>query len=257
LCDLEGKTRKEAARQIGCPEGTVAGRLARARTMLAKRLTRHGLVLSGGALGAALSPNAASASVPISVVSFTIRTASLLAAGQSCAMISVEVAALTEGVLKTMSSLTKPKIAMTVLLAAFALTLGIPTVVPRTSAQDQPKVSTEGNKSVQRRWEYKTLVMTEMDRLTKSTVMRSPQKRLTDNLNALGEEGWELAGIEFSGGISGAIGVGGIGGGGNGGSIGGGGINGGSIGGGGIGGFGGAPSYAFGRAIYIFKREKK
>src|SRR5262245_12293223 len=43
LCDLEGKTRKDAARQLGCPEGTVAGQLARARAMLAKRLARHGL----------------------------------------------------------------------------------------------------------------------------------------------------------------------------------------------------------------------
>src|SRR5205823_3225276 len=42
LCDLEGKTRREAARRIGCPEGTVAGRLARARRMLAKRMARHG-----------------------------------------------------------------------------------------------------------------------------------------------------------------------------------------------------------------------
>ena len=55
LCDLEGKTRKEAAQQLGCPEGTLASRLARARTMLAKRLARHGLVVSGGSLAAALS----------------------------------------------------------------------------------------------------------------------------------------------------------------------------------------------------------
>src|SRR5262249_42450463 len=57
LCDLEGLTYREAARQLGCPEGTLAARLARARALLAKRLTRHGLVLSGGALAVALSMN--------------------------------------------------------------------------------------------------------------------------------------------------------------------------------------------------------
>src|SRR5262245_60150662 len=36
LCDLEGMTRKEAARQLGLPEGSVASRLARARVMLEK-----------------------------------------------------------------------------------------------------------------------------------------------------------------------------------------------------------------------------
>ena len=54
LCDLEGMTRKEAARQLGIPEGSVASRLARARAMLAKRLTRRGVVFSGGSLGAVL-----------------------------------------------------------------------------------------------------------------------------------------------------------------------------------------------------------
>ena len=42
LCDLEGKSRKEAARQLGVPDGTVASRMATARTLLAKRLARHG-----------------------------------------------------------------------------------------------------------------------------------------------------------------------------------------------------------------------
>src|SRR5205085_2883345 len=81
LCDLEGKTRKEAARQLACPEGTVAGRLARARVMLAKRVTQRGVALSGGALAAVLWQNAASAGAPTSVVSSTIKAATLFAAG--------------------------------------------------------------------------------------------------------------------------------------------------------------------------------
>jgi RNA polymerase sigma factor (sigma-70 family) len=117
LCDLEGKTRKEGARQLGCPEGTLAARLARARAMLAKRLSRRGVVLSGGALAAVLSQNVVSAGVPPSVVSSTIKAASLFAAGPAAAAgaISAQVAALTEGVLRTML-LTKLKIATAVAL---------------------------------------------------------------------------------------------------------------------------------------------
>jgi len=54
LCDLEGKGRKEAAEQLHLPEGTVASRQARARAMLAKRLARHGLAVTGGPLSAVL-----------------------------------------------------------------------------------------------------------------------------------------------------------------------------------------------------------
>jgi RNA polymerase sigma factor (sigma-70 family) len=124
LCDLEGKTRKEAARQLGLPEGTVASRLARARVMLAKRLGRQGLGVSGGALAAVMTAKAVSASVPSSLVASTIKTASLLAVGQAAAgIISLQVAALTEGVVKTMF-LTKLKIT-TVVLVAIALASAI------------------------------------------------------------------------------------------------------------------------------------
>src|SRR5262249_57109532 len=50
LCDLEGKSRREASMHLRLPEGTVATRLATARTMLARRLARTGLAISGGAL---------------------------------------------------------------------------------------------------------------------------------------------------------------------------------------------------------------
>ncbi len=118
MCDLEGMTRKVAARQLGIPEGSVASRLARARTMLAKRLTQRGVVFSCGSLSA----GSASASAPPALVASTIKAASLLAAGRAAGVVSAKVAALTEGVLKTML-LTKLKIALG-LVFVFVLTCG-------------------------------------------------------------------------------------------------------------------------------------
>jgi RNA polymerase sigma factor (sigma-70 family) len=104
LCDLEGNTRTEASRQLGCPEGTVAARLARARKMLARRLTFRGVTVSGGVLAAALTQDAASGTVPASVVANTIKALSAVLLGQAAATgaISMKVAALAEGVLKAM-----------------------------------------------------------------------------------------------------------------------------------------------------------
>ena len=104
LCDLEGASGKEAARRLALPEGTLASRLARGRALLAKRLARHGLALSAGSLAAMLAHDAASACVPTSLLVSTIKAATLFAAGQAATvgLISVEVAALTKGVLTAM-----------------------------------------------------------------------------------------------------------------------------------------------------------
>jgi RNA polymerase sigma factor (sigma-70 family) len=101
LCDLEGKARKEAAQELGVPEGTVASRLARARQMLAKRLARHGLALSATALAATLTKKAAAA-IPAATLSTTIKAVTLVAAGQTTGLVSVNVAALAEGVIQAM-----------------------------------------------------------------------------------------------------------------------------------------------------------
>jgi RNA polymerase sigma factor (sigma-70 family) len=113
LCDLEGRTRRDVARQLGIPVGTLSGRLTTSHRMLAKRLARRGLALSGGALTAALSPSAASAGVPPPLVAATVAAATAQAAG----LVSARIAALAEGVLRAML-LKKLKIVTAVLLAA-------------------------------------------------------------------------------------------------------------------------------------------
>lgn len=140
LCDLEGKTRKEAARQLGIPDGTLAAQLARGRKMLAVRLARHGLIVCTGSLAALLAQNAASASVPAAVVCSTIRAASLFAAGQAAVAggISVKAVALMEGVLKNMS-LTKLKIATTVVLGVGLLGVGWGLYPSRAAMRNEAK----------------------------------------------------------------------------------------------------------------------
>jgi RNA polymerase sigma factor (sigma-70 family) len=124
LCDLKGKAHHEASRALGLPLGTLSGRLSRARAMLARRLARRGLALSAGALAAPLS---ASAGVPAGLVTATVEAAGLLAAGRAAGMISAQVIALTEGVVKTML-LRKLKTATAVLLVLGAAALGYATM---------------------------------------------------------------------------------------------------------------------------------
>ncbi|MBN9521228.1 RNA polymerase sigma factor [bacterium] len=122
LCDLESRSGREAARELGCPEGTVASRLSRARALLARRLTRCGYGAAAGAV-------AWSAGVPAGVMSSTIR----IAAGRGA--VSPAVAALTTGVVRAMSRSTL-KTALVALTAAVCAGAG--GWADRTRAAGQP-----------------------------------------------------------------------------------------------------------------------
>ena len=67
LCYYQCKTNAEAAAELGCAEGTVFSRLARARDRLRKQLQRRGLgglALAAGGLALTLAQQACVASVP-------------------------------------------------------------------------------------------------------------------------------------------------------------------------------------------------
>jgi RNA polymerase sigma factor (sigma-70 family) len=107
LCYFEGLTHDEAASRMGCPLGTVKGRLSRARDLLRRRLTRRGVALSVTALASQLTAPHAQAAVPAALEMATTRAAlaQISSAGVSLAWgssISIPVTALTEGVLHTM-----------------------------------------------------------------------------------------------------------------------------------------------------------
>jgi RNA polymerase sigma factor (sigma-70 family) len=130
LCELEGRSRKEAARQLGLPEGTLSSRLATARKTLARRMAAHGPAVTAASLTALFASEAGAAVVPGPLVASTVRAAS--------GVVSAGVVALAEGVLKAML-LTKIKAMGLVLL--LAASVGAVTLTYRTaSAEAQPAV---------------------------------------------------------------------------------------------------------------------
>jgi RNA polymerase sigma factor (sigma-70 family) len=99
LCYLDGKTNEEAARELGCPTGTVLSRLAWARERLRGRLARRGLAPCAGLAAAALTGQA-SAAVPAALARSTLKAA--LPGAGALGVVSAQVDGLTKGALRAM-----------------------------------------------------------------------------------------------------------------------------------------------------------
>jgi RNA polymerase sigma factor (sigma-70 family) len=112
LCELEGRSRKEVARILGVPEGTLSSRLAQAKKLLCRRLSRYGTA----AVAALLAESGASAC--LSPILRTSTAKAVLTAGA----VPAKVLALTEGAIKAMF-LNKLKI--TACSAALMLVAGV------------------------------------------------------------------------------------------------------------------------------------
>ena len=93
-CDLEGLSRRAAAERLGWSEGTLSGRLARARAILARRLAARGLCIPAAGLALLAGPT------PAGLAESTVRIGILVAAGEG--IVPAPVAALTQGVMKAM-----------------------------------------------------------------------------------------------------------------------------------------------------------
>jgi RNA polymerase sigma factor (sigma-70 family) len=147
LCELEGRSRKEAARQLGLPEGTLSSRLATARKTLAKRMAAHGSAVTGASLTALFALDAGAAVVPGPLVASTVRAAG--------GVVSAGVVALAEGVLKAML-LTKIKAAGLVLL--LAASVGAVGLTYRTAtAQAGPAAQTAAKATTAEKYDLEAL----------------------------------------------------------------------------------------------------
>jgi len=137
LCLLESLTPEQVARHLNCPVGTVHSRLARGRSILAKRLARHGF--AGATVALALADRTASAGTSCELVVSTLTAArSSLAEGAAAkALLSARVITLAQGVLRSMV-ITKVKSGIAVLLVLGIGALLAGGLISRTGATEPP-----------------------------------------------------------------------------------------------------------------------
>jgi RNA polymerase sigma factor (sigma-70 family) len=129
LCCVQGRTQAQAAALLGCPPGTIAVRLSRARQRLRVRLSRQGFALTAGAL------SGLAAAAPSQALAASVSRSAL----QS--LVSLPVATFMEGVCRAMM-LWKGKAALTLALTIGLIGVGF--VAFRAPAADRPSGPTRG-----------------------------------------------------------------------------------------------------------------
>jgi RNA polymerase sigma factor (sigma-70 family) len=154
LCELQGKSRSDAARLLRLNEGTLSSRLARGRDLLRRRLRHRGAIVASAGLTVAFLYS--SEAIPSSLLAATTKAA-------LAGTVSVSVAALTQGVLKAML-FAKLKVALIVFLT---LAIGSGTLVASryafVRAEDRPADAKSETDKLQGSWEITSAQMNGKD----------------------------------------------------------------------------------------------
>ena len=150
LCDLQGVSRREAARQLAIDEGTLSSRLARGRSKLVQQLKKRSIALTSGAIALAL-PSLCTTAAPTLVQNAALRIGLLHSLRKlSDGSVSNRTVELSEGVLKTMW-LNKLKALVPLTCLVIAAVLGMSLMIYHASAQTTDRkvvVSEASNKPV-------------------------------------------------------------------------------------------------------------
>ena len=191
LCELEGFSRQDAARQLGLPEGTLSSRLSRGRSLLRDRLTRRGVALGAGGL-AALSSASASAALSGPLAETTVRLSLKFAAGGTAAgSVPGAVASLAEGVL-AMIRVTRLKLVLSMVAALGAagfLAGGLAWAVAPGPEPDVPVAKDEEKAAVPRSHQIRGVVVDEAGRPVEGAVVLLDAFRVTETRSTTGPDG--------------------------------------------------------------------
>ncbi len=126
-CELEGRPRREAAQQLGIPEGTLSTHLARGRKLLRERLHRRGVSLGLGPIADLAGP-LVETTVPERLIGPTVRAALVdSSAAGATATVTTAVSSLAERVLKMMflARLTLVAVALTTAAAGMVTAVAL------------------------------------------------------------------------------------------------------------------------------------